>query len=236
MGVIKDLFGKIGENFFGIFTDEKALYALYVIAFFFGIYTIFRILLQKVPQFKGKPANVIAFMITIISVGGIFYGKSNNQLILLFNGFIGFIFMLLLSIGILTLAIFYSNKTKDMPSLRWLIISSGLYITSSLLLSPFREFFNENQGAPKVFFDILTTIQEISLLVMLITLVMFIFSFLKGGISSVSKNQSPEKKNRNEMKGHLKGILDETKKSEDLMKRLNDNLVKLNKIVMGDNN
>ena len=225
MGAISKLFNNIGLSFHDIFTSPQALYGLYFIAFFFGMFSLYRVLINKIPHLTGKPANVIAAMVTVISVGGIFYGKNYDELIKLFNGFTGFL-LLFLAIGILALLIYY-GKNKE-GALKWLIMSFGIYISTSILVEPFKAFWvgNTPGGAAGVIFSTLETISEISLIVFIISLIIFIIKLFNFD-ALTSKPQTEEQKNRGEMKKMLQAIRQDTSEAENYLKELNANLKRM---------
>lgn len=233
MVTISELFIKVGTSFSTLFTSDIAVYALYFIAFLFGLFSLYRVLLQKVPHLQGKPANVIAFMITVISTGSIFYGKSPAQLISLFNGFTGTIVITLLSIGLMGLGFMFSKEKSNI--LKTMILSFFTWVSSAILLGPLKNYLivlnNQNLVAKdvvKVLVEILDPVSMIALLVFIVSSLIFLFSLL-GGEGSVftSKPKTAEQKNRSEMKRILKNIQKESNEANNRMTLLGQNLTKI---------
>lgn len=232
MADILSLFNLIGTSFSGIFKSDNAVYALYFIAFLFGLFSLYRVLLQKVPHLQGKPANVISFMVTIISVGGIFYGKTPVELISLFNGFTGTIVILLLSIGLMGLGFMFSKERTGL--IKTLIMSFFTWVSSAILLGPLKNYLviltNQNLVAKDVIgviVSILDPLSTIALLVFIVTLTMFVFGLLGGSDVFNSKPKSEEQKNRSEMKKMLANIREDTQQAENYLKELNANLKRM---------
>ena len=238
-GTIFSIFDKVGLSFFGIFQNPgTALYGIYVMAFLFGTYSMFRVFLQKIPSFHGKPASVISFMISVISVGGIFYGKSADEIIKLFSGVTGFILMLVLSIAIIAGMYFWSKKHES-GLIKTLIMSWGIFIGTAILIPVFGEFLSvlnsSKDGAGEVILGILTSINELTLFVGVGSLIFFGFSLIKTTAQAVSGTDSKEVKNIKDVNKLLRLMNESAKNSnkhfENKMNKLNEmsNMSKSNK-------
>lgn len=239
MTTVSELFSKVGEGFNTIFKSEQALYGLYFIAFFFGIFTLYRVLINRIPHLQGKPANVIAFMVTVISVGGIFFNKSYSELIGLFNGFTGFLLLLFISIGFLML-MFYTAKDKE-GTLKYFFLSFGFYVSSSIISEPFKEFWvsSKTSGAAHTISGLVSLISTISGIMVIIFIVLLFFKIFNfdpiGKLENFGKKfeKSPEKKNHEQVKTNLKNIKKETNEAQNTINDLTKILEKIETEVKG---
>lgn len=142
MGSILTLFNKLGDGIVGLIGSTNALYSLYFIAFFFGIYTAIKFALD-LTHFQGKPAKVISFMFTVITTGAIFYGTGTKartapELLQLFHGWGGFLFILIFAIGFIGFGVFMFNKNKEKnKTFALLTLFLGIFIACGLLLPQF---------------------------------------------------------------------------------------------------
>lgn len=145
MSRLVENFSKLGEGIKELITGTNSLYAIYFIVFLLGTYALFNKLFQdKITLFSGKAGKVLAFMISIITTGAVFYGsnkgeiRTSEELLYLFNGFGGFIILLAFSIGIFYLG--YSNFTRYRESnknVSYLFLFGGIYLSSSILKTVF---------------------------------------------------------------------------------------------------
>lgn len=154
MSKVVDSLISVGDGIHQIVVGPQTLYMIYFFAFLFGIYALVNAVFQRVApkgngidgnkllMFSGKPGKVIAFMISVISTGGIFYGgkmgqaRSMEELLYLFNGFGGLLIILFLAGGIAGVGIYYYLKLKNQEdkNLPLIILLGAIYIASSLLL------------------------------------------------------------------------------------------------------
>lgn len=201
MSRITDSVINLGSGFSSLLNNANALYAIYFLAFFIGFYAMVNVALQKADHFRGKPAKVVAFMVTVIATGSIFYGKDVVTLIQFFNGFGWFLVILVMAIGFGWLGFYLYNQNKEgNKNLAMVYLSLGLYVASSLLLPQFdptmvtfngKFVIGDNSvsgwvnvasngggfiarfggGAFNVFKDILGFVQPISLIVLIVYLI-----------------------------------------------------------------
>ncbi|MFW6285619.1 MAG: hypothetical protein ACOC16_00440 [Nanoarchaeota archaeon] len=143
---LTDLFIETGRAINSMFITPYFLYFVYFIAFFFGAWIIINVAIQKVKQFQGKPGKVISTMVTVITVGSIFYSREPEQLLTLFNSFGGFIIILLLGIIFIGagVGVYYflyfkleKNERKISHKVAILFLSIGIFIGASLLVPHF---------------------------------------------------------------------------------------------------
>lgn len=246
MSGIFDLFKRIGTEFSGLFNEPLALYAIYFAAFFIGTFALYRVLLQRVPHLKGKPANVIAFMVTVISVGAIFYKRSAAELIGMFNGFVVFLILLFFAAIIIGVGIFYGKKFEN-KFVKWLIISLSLWLGISILLPAFVGYWimdttvdmridlasdsyrveierittEAGNSVSETIAEILYWIKEVSFAVFLITGIVYIFSLLGGGIKDVRNGSEEKNPGIGELRQMLEKVNSEVDKIDNYFKGIN---------------
>lgn len=192
---IVELIKSIGVTLSSVVQSDTALYAVYLFSFFFGVYALVSFLLPKTPVFRGegkKPAKVVAFMIAVFVVGGIFYGtgdqgRTPHDLVLLFNGFGGFLLTLILASAFIAGGYFLYKKEKEQEhhSLSKLYFSLAIYISTSLLIPHFIKGGYVFERAPK-YFQILGETLETANLISMIMLVWFTFALLMSLFKSTS--------------------------------------------------
>jgi glucan phosphoethanolaminetransferase (alkaline phosphatase superfamily) len=228
---LTELLETAGNQLHGAINTPEILYMLYFITFFFAIFVIVNIAMQKAPQFKGKPGKVISAMVSVIITGSIFYPTNGpEELLELFNGFGGFIFILALSLGIGGGAIYLFLKQKEKNfNLAMIVLTLGIYICASLMLPMFFEtstlnssspneggFIGERTEAFSIFGDLLLWTQTLSLLVFFIFLIRWGFSLFSDENSttttkSTDKKTIEHKKRINNFKTLLRAIHNELK-------------------------
>ncbi|MCA9495709.1 MAG: hypothetical protein KC589_02105 [Nanoarchaeota archaeon] len=233
-----ELFNAVGGEFETLFSEPGiALYAIYTVVFFMALFTLIRAALERVPHLRGKPATVISIAVSVISIGGLFYNKSASEAIAMFSSFGGFILMLIFCAAIIGLSVYWGNKVEKKLT-KTLIISWGIFIGTSIVLPVFIEYFELTSGgkfsggAAGVILAVFEYVNMISLIVAFITTLMFGFGLIKGGFSGITtgftgfgKNaDSPEKQNRDAGKSLLRGLVDDSRNSEDVMAKLNKNV------------
>lgn len=235
MPTIQDAWREVSDVLYSLVSEPNFLYAVYLIAFLFGLFALYRGLLQfvfaKQSHLKGRPANVIAFCITVITTGAVFYGKNQTQLIELFNGFLGLIALLIISGGI-GFGVYVAIKKLEMKALKFLIGSAGAFLITSLLMPQLQDAFNLTQsssGAAAVFYGVLGFINSLSMFLMLISLIWFIFSLLSHGAGAIGKGYSDsiDKKDAKnldlkDIKNILAGVVQSNQKLDSLFKYSSD--------------
>lgn len=232
---VTDLFGDIGRNLQSFVTNAEVLYGLYFIAMFFAMFSIFNVLLQKVEQFHGKPAKVIAFMVTVIGVGSIFYKYGSAwELINAFHGFVNLILVLILSLAVLGGAYFFAfpkDESKQRKQLTQTVIMSwAVYVATAILAPSFGKAFTVitiSSSASGVFISVvssanatgifiykfLTFVSSVAFLVALISTIIFgfsLFSFANGSANKendfLSEDEKRKRKDVEDVKGALSSL------------------------------
>jgi len=188
-------------------------------------------------MFKGRPAKVIAFMITIISVGGIFFkfGQDTTKLVTTFNGVAGFILILFVSLAVIGGGYAYafpkdeSKKKKQLT--QTVIMSWAIWIGVSILLPVFGNVFevvskgsttvlNSAHATASFIYNTLSIIEILSYVVAVVSLIVFGFELFSFGVDSLArtiKSSKPDKKEKEikEVKKLLKSIINELKGTND---------------------
>ena len=222
-----------GNTVHTFMNTPQILYLIYFISFFFAIFVIVNIAMQKARQFKGKPGKVIAVMVSIIITGSIFHPTNGpKDIIQLFNGFGGFIFILALSLGIAGGGIYLFTKQKDKNfNLAMLVLTLTIYIAATLMLPMFFDvtnedssttyekggFIGERTNAFNIFGELLLWIQTLSLIVFLVFLIRWGFSLFGDEAqnnSTTKDKKSQEHQNRiNNVKSLLRTLHDELRET-----------------------
>lgn len=137
---IVTLFVDLGTGLSSIIRNPYALYGIYLIAFFTGIFALFKFIFSKVFKDNLKAANALSFMVTVITTGAVFYGtkqsaRSTTDLLMLFNGFGAFVGIFLLSIGIGLISYnFYSSHKQSSANFAKFVLMLGVFAITSMLL------------------------------------------------------------------------------------------------------
>lgn len=229
MSYIGSSFGVVGEAIQVIFTSPLILYSLYIFVLFFGLYSLVRRGLNQIQHLEGKPATVVAVGFSIISVGSIAYGKSPQELLSLFHGFLGFILALAIAIGVIVGAIVLEKKTEK-TSLKVVIVSIGVVIGINLLLNPLVAVFSQ-EGFAGIIHSILAPIRDTAFVVGFVAMIMYLFSLLSSSNQSLFsfKPKTKEAKNKVELKKLLQDLGSEMETAEEKFQKLDNYLNQMNK-------
>lgn len=208
-----------GDTLAKVAGNSSVLYLIYLFSFFFVSYTLIHLGLNKLDQFKGKPAKVVAIMVSVMGVGGIFYNKSTAALVTLFNGFGGFIVLLFVAGSLVATGIFLFLKYKEKNmKIAVLALTFFLYVGTAVILPSFFVYDKTQGGYVEggfigdlfdgnvknnpfmIFGSIFNLVNEISLFAMLISLIMVIFDLFgekdENGKSTRKSNKNTEEKKR----------------------------------------
>lgn len=198
MDALRDL----GTSFYSIFSGNAVvLYGLYVIFFSWGLFAIYNKLLQMAKPIQGRAATTVAAMITLITVGSIFYGKSVADALSLFNSTVTLIFMLIVGGGFGFGLVNLIKKTEN-KSLKLTLGSFMAFILTSMLVTfnssndPVGGIFIDvfgSTGAAAVFISIFSIFNLGGLFGIFIGLVWYIFTLFGSVIPSSSSSVEKKK-------------------------------------------
>lgn len=188
----------LGRGFYDIFSTDQVLYGLYIIFFFWAIFAIYNTLLQMAKPIKGRAATVVSAMITLITVGAIFYGKSVEEALSLFNSTVILIFILIAS-GALGFGLVKMIQKTENKAIKLILGSFMAFLLTSMLVNfnaqgvatggPFIDVFGDT-GAAAVFIDIFYYFNLGGLFGFIIGIIMYVFSLL----GSLAPGKTSEKK------------------------------------------